>query len=120
MSNVQLISGGLGVIVALVIFVLVRKDMLHSRDGIRWLVAAFLVLAVGLAPGLVDQIGHTLGISYPPIVVMLGGLAVLLIKLLISDIQRASMRVDIERLVQKVAILEAELNQQKNTKGERK
>ena len=41
------------------------------------------------------------------------GIGAMLIKLLLADIERVKTRVDIERLVQRMAILESELEQLK-------
>lgn len=109
MSNVQWVSAVIGIVISCFIFYLVRRDQLLTRDGLRWILVAFGILIVGFVPGIVDFVGTQLGISYPPIIVVLLALGVILLKLLHSDIQRARMKVDIERLVQKVGMLEAEL-----------
>ena len=109
MSNVQWVSAFIGVVISCLILYLVRRDQLLTRDGLRWIIVAVGILMIGFVPGIVGFFGEQLGISYPPIIVVLLALGVILVKLLYGDIQRARMKVDIERLVQKVGMLEAEL-----------
>ncbi len=111
MSSPQIISSIIGLLIGGTIFWLVRRDHLVSRDGIRWLLLAILIVTYGLFPGVNDWLGNVLGIGYPPIIPVLIALGVVLIKLLAADIQRAQMKVDIDRLVQKIAILEHQLEQ---------
>ena len=84
-----------------------------TRDGLRWLLVAVLVVIYGSFPVLNDLLGIFLGISYPPIIPVLLGMAAILVKLLLIDIARIKSSVDNQRLVQRIAILEAELQQLK-------
>ena len=113
MSSPQIIGATIGLIIGGVIFWLIRRDHMISRDGVRWLLIAALVMVYGAFPGVNDLLGAMLGISYPPIIPVLLGLGAVLIKLLIADIERVKTRVDIERMVQRMAILEAQLEQMK-------
>lgn len=113
LSNPQIISLIIGVFIAGIIFWLVRKDHLVSKDAIRWLFVAAGVLLFGAFPTVNDWIGARLGVGYPPIIPVLLGFAVVLIKLVIADIQRTQLRADVTRLVQRVALLEHELNEQR-------
>lgn len=110
LSNPQIISLVLGVFIAGVIFWLVRKDLLVSKDALRWLVLAASVLLFGAFPTVNDWIGVQLGVAYPPIIPVLLGFGVVLIKLIIADIQRTQLRADTSRLVQKVALLELKID----------
>lgn len=114
MSSPQIIGASIGFFIAAVIFWLVRRDHMVSKDGIRWLFIAALILIYGAFPGINDMLGAFLGIGYPPIIPVLIGIGAMLLKLLLNDIERVKTRVDIERLVQRVAMLEAELEALKN------
>ena len=116
MSNPQIVGATIGLILGGTIFWLLRRDHMLSRDGLRWLIVAALVILYGSFPGLNDLLGIFLGISYPPIIPVLVGMAAILVKLLLMDIERIKSQVDIQRLVQRVAILEAELEQSKLTR----
>lgn len=108
-SSPQVISAVLAFVIAGSIFWLIRKDYLIQRDGVKWLVIAIAVLLYGINPKLNDMIGFQLGIAYPPIIPLLIGIALALIKLLIADIERARLQMSVTRLLQKVAIMESEI-----------
>ena len=109
LSNPQLISLLIGTFIAGFILWLVRKDLLVSKDALRWFLLAVGVLLFGAFPQVNDWIGAKLGVGYPPIIPVLLGFTVVLIKLVFADIQRTQLRADVSRLVQRVALLEHDL-----------
>ena len=113
MSSPQIIGAAIGLFIGGIIFWLIRRDHMVSKDGIRWLFLAGFIMVYGAFPKLNDLLGEVLGISYPPIIPVLLGLGAILIKLLINDTERVKTRVDIERMIQRMAMLEAELEQMK-------
>lgn len=113
MSHLQIICTVIGVLVAAFVIFLVRHNQIKSLDGVRWFSVVLVATLLGSFPVINDAIGETLGIGYPPIIPALLGLGVILFKLLINDTSRVSSRVEIERLIQRVSILEAELEQEK-------
>lgn len=108
--NPQIVSTILALTITFSIFWLIRKDYLIQRDGIKWIVIAIGVLLYGVNPSINDSIGLVLGISYPPIIVVLIALAVILLKLLVADIERAKLQMSVTRLIQKIAILESKVD----------
>ena len=101
----------LGVGTALMILFLVRRDQMHGRYAFWWLSVAGVSLVLGLKPGLVDTVGHWFGVKYPPTLIVMLVLAALLVKLLVSDLEVTRRERRIRRLLQKTAILEAELRE---------
>ena len=101
----------LGVGTALVILYLVRRDQMHGRYAFWWLTVAGVALVFGLKPDLVDTLGHWFGVKYPPTLIVILVLAALLMKLLVSDLDVTRRERRIRRLLQKTAILEAELRE---------
>ena len=87
-------SVGLGVALALGILWLVRRDHLHGSYGLWWLVVAFGALAVGFFPAAIDWVGVRLGVSYPPILLTMVTVILILLKLVAVDIDgsRLSLR----------------------------
>lgn len=110
MNNPQIVSSVIGLIIASVIFYLVRKDHLQPKQAFRWFSVAIAIAAIGLYPAFVDQIGLALGIAYPPIIPLILGLCTALIKILLMDIERNNMTVTQDRIVQKLAMLEADID----------
>ncbi|WP_088331564.1 DUF2304 domain-containing protein [Lacimicrobium sp. SS2-24] len=110
MSTPQIISSIIAAIISITIIWMVRRDHLITRDGLKWILISIAILLYGFFPQINDIIGSSLGISYPPIIPVLLGMGLILIKLLIADIERARMQVTINRLVQRMAMLEADLH----------
>ena len=113
MSAPQLVSSIIGLVIAAVILFLVRRDHLQPKQAFRWFFVAFLVAVIGIYPTLVDKVGIALGIAYPPVLPLILGLGAALVKILLMDIERNNMNITIDRTVQKLAMIEAELEELK-------
>lgn len=104
-----LTSALLGILIAGGILVLVRRDQLHGSFAVWWLSVALVALLVGFLPRSVDWLGGLFGVNYPPMLVALVGIGALLLKLLVVDLDMTRSERRVRRLLQKVAILEAEM-----------
>lgn len=107
---ISLVSGVIGFAAAITIFVLIRKDHLHVRFGLWWVMVALAFMFLGLFPKLFDALAAMLGIASGPILALTIGLSLLMIKVLTQDIARSNNEARIIRLVQRLAILEADLD----------
>jgi hypothetical protein len=107
---VSLITGIIGIATALVIVVMIRRDHLHARYGMWWMAAAFAFALLGFFPAIFDRIAAYLGIAYPPVLALALGLIVLVIKILVMDLERSRNAIKLNRLVQRIALLESELD----------
>jgi hypothetical protein len=70
---------------------------------------AFALL--GFFPAIFDRIAGYLGIAYPPVLALALGLIVLVIKILVMDLERSRNAIKLNRLVQRIALLESELRE---------
>jgi hypothetical protein len=104
-------SVGLGVLLAVGILWLVRRDHLHGSYALWWLLIAAGALLIGFFPSLVDWIGVRLGVAYPPMLLAMVAIIAMLLKLLGVDIDVTRRERRVRRLIQRVAILELELHQ---------
>ncbi len=111
-------SAIIGMSISWLILWLVRKDRLHSRYAMWWLLIALIIAVIGIFPVIVDTIAGQLGIFYPPILPVILGMGFILIKLLHMDIERSRNEIKIHRLAQRLAILEAELKTIENKQQE--
>jgi len=111
LSDPQFVSSIIGTIIAIIILFLVRRDHLQPKQGFRWLIVAAVVAILGVFPTLVDKVGVALGIAYPPVIPLIIGLGTAMVKILLMDIERNKMTITQDRIVQKLAMLEAELEQ---------
>lgn len=101
-------AGLIGGFLAAYILYLIRRDQLYLRDAIFWLATAVASIAFGLFPALVDWLGRTAGVAYPPALVLAVVCAVLTIKALLGDIALTELRRDVRRLNQRIALIDAE------------
>lgn len=107
--NAGLTSATLGVVIAVGILWLVRRDRMHGGYALWWLLVAIGALGVGFFPGVVDSLGKQLGVQYPPMLLALVAIAIMVLKLAAADIDATIRERRLRRLLQKVAILELEL-----------
>lgn len=103
----QMTSMVIGLLLAAVILWLVRRDHLHGPYAIWWIGAAATVALLGFFPRLFDAIAGYVGVSYPPMLAMVLGFALLLVKILTMDLERSRQERQIRRLAQRLAMLEA-------------
>jgi hypothetical protein len=115
---VSLVTGIIGIATAITIVVLIRKDHLHVRYGLWWMGAAVAFALLGIFPAIFDHIAPRLGIAYPPVLALILGLLVLVLKILVMDIERSRNAIRMQRLVQRLALLEAELRALRKQNGD--
>jgi len=108
MITYQLTSMAIGVSLAIVILFLVRRDHLHGPYAVWWIGAAATVALLGFFPRLFDVLALELGISYPPILAIVLGFSMLVVKILTMDLERSRQERLIRRLAQRLAMLEAQ------------
>lgn len=106
MITYQITSMAIGVSLAAAILLLVRRDHLHGPYAIWWIGAAATVAALGLFPRLFDVLATLLGVRYPPVLAIVLGFSLLLIKILTMDLERSRQERLIRRLTQRLALLE--------------
>ncbi len=99
----------IGILLAGSILYLVRRDHLHGSFALWWLAVAAAILVLGLFPPVIDWLGKLTGIYYPPVLPIVIGIGMILIRLLKMDVDRSRTERQLRRLTQKMAILEQEL-----------
>jgi hypothetical protein len=113
-TSAQIFSSILATILAIIIYWLVRRDHLAPNQALRWILVAIVILVLGFFPSLVDQFGAMIGISYPPIIPIIVAIGAAIVKVMFMDIQLNKAKVTQERMIQKIAMLEADLNMLNN------
>jgi len=104
--QLQWTTAFLGFLIAGVILLLIRRDHVHARYAFWWLPIAVAVAVLGAFPTLGDWLGTALGVHYPPILVVIAGLGLILIRLLVVDIESSRNERELRRVAQRLAILE--------------
>lgn len=116
MISYRLTSAVLGFAIAGTILWLIAKDRLHTRHAFWWSGVALTVMVFGVFPQLLDWAARRLGIAYPPVLGIVVAIGVILVKVLVQDLEHSRQERMLRRLVQRIAILEAEL---KAARGDR-
>lgn len=106
MPALQITTSLIGLGLAALILILLRRDHLYVHHGLFWIVVAALGALLGLWPGLIDRLAHLVGISYAPAALLLGAVVVLFIKALYADMMQTRLERQLRRLNQRVAMLE--------------
>lgn len=106
MNSLRLTSAALGLIIAAIMLVLVRRDYMHTRYAIWWFIAAGAIVILGIFPNLVDSVGSLVGVSYPPTLLMVICMGLVIIKILTMDLDRSKQQIEVRRLTQRLAMLE--------------
>ena len=112
----QITSTILGLSLAGTIFWLIRRDHLHSRHALWWLLVAFMVMILGIFPTIIDWLASLLGVNYPPTLLFILGMGMILLKVISIDLHQSDLERKVRRLAQRQAILEGELWERKNEK----
>ncbi len=106
----QITSAILGIALAGAILFLVRRDHLHGPYAVWWFTVAAATFVLGVFPSLITWLAHITGIVYAPVLPIIIGLSLVLIRLLKFDINRSRQERQLRRLTQKLAILEQEVD----------
>ncbi|EDN72414.1 conserved hypothetical protein, membrane [Beggiatoa sp. SS] len=96
----------------------ISRDHLHSRHALWWVLVALSVMMLGIFPALIDQGAIQLGINYPPTLVFILGMVMILVKVISIDIHQCDLERKMRGLAQRLGILEGEKNEEEM--GERK
>jgi hypothetical protein len=108
MSSLNITTGLLGLGLAAIIVILVRRDHLYVTHALFWIVVAAAAAVLGLWPGLIDRMAAFTGISYPPALLLLVGVIVLLVKSLHADMLNTRLVREVRRLNHRIALFEAD------------
>ena len=113
----QITSGVISLLLAGAILYMVRRDHLHGSYALWWLAVAVAILVLGVFPPVIDWLGTVTGISYAPVLPIIIGIGMILMRLLKMDVDRSRRERQIRRLTQKLAIIEEELRELRGDSG---
>lgn len=109
MTSLSLTTAFLGLGLAGAIIWLLRRDHIHLSHGLFWLSVATLAAVLGVWPETIDRMAAITGVNYPPALLLLVAVIVLLIKTLHTDILNTRIERQVKRLNQRLAMLDLEL-----------
>ncbi|OAQ21130.1 DUF2304 domain-containing protein [Thermosulfurimonas dismutans] len=101
--NLLIITLAIGT--SLVIFFLVRKNLIYLSYSLFWLSMAVIILVLGIFPQLNIWLASRLGVEYYPILPVTMAILLLFVKSLTQDIELTKKEKKIRRLIQELSIL---------------
>ncbi len=88
---------------------LIRRQRLHLRESLAWLLTTFAAIAVTAYPRLLVALAHTVGVQVPANALFGAGLLYLAVNVLAVTISASTSTTHVRRLAQECALLRAEL-----------
>ncbi len=113
----RIVSALLAAVVVAIILKLQRRGGMVSKYGMLWMITSALMLVLAAAPDVADTVGGWLGVDYTPSLVFMAALGFVLIVLVQYswELSRTEQRIQI--LMEEVALLRQELEEQRKDAG---
>ena len=113
----RIVSALLAAVVVVIILKLQRRGGMGSKYGLLWMATSVIMLVLAAAPDATDTVGDWLGVDYTPSLVFMAALGFVLIVLVqySSELSRTEQRIQI--LMEEVALLRRELEEQRDGEG---
>lgn len=108
---VQVLAIAVSLSLLLLVLELVRRRLLGEEYSLLWIFGALALLAISVWRKALDAVAIWLGVSYGPALLLLLLGAFVFVALLYFSVVASRQRVQIERLIEDSAILEARLRE---------
>lgn len=95
----------LGLILCAIIFALVRRGKLQEKYSLAWFGVGLLVVILGAFPRIVDAVAAWLGVTYPPALLFVIAIGILLVQCLFLFAKVSENEARIRELIQQTAVL---------------
>lgn len=113
MTNITILI--IGALLSISILYLVRKGKMHGPYATWWLMVAVCAVVLSVFPKIVDWVALKLGVTYPPTLILVLAISMILVRMLTMDMALTQKERKIRRLTQKLAIIEDALNKDKSS-----
>ncbi len=111
MTNITILI--IGALLSISILYLVRKGKMHGPYATWWLMVAVCAIVLSVFPKIVDWVALKLGVVYPPTLIFVLAISMILVRMLTMDMALTRKERKIRRLTQKLAIIEDSLKEDK-------
>ncbi|VAW47918.1 hypothetical protein MNBD_GAMMA02-916 [hydrothermal vent metagenome] len=112
MTNITILI--IGALLSISILYLVRKGKMHGPYATWWLLVAVCAIVLSIFPKIIDWAAAQVGITYPPTLLLVLSVSLILVRMLTMDMALTQKERKIRRLTQKMAILEESLQKDKD------
>ncbi len=101
----------IGIILFMIILVLVRRGHLQEKYSLIWFFIGIAVMVLGIFPKIIDRIGIFTGIRYPPVLLLVISVSLILVLTLNLYILTSKNEIYIRELLQRVSVLEKHVDE---------
>ncbi|MCB1582268.1 MAG: DUF2304 domain-containing protein [Xanthomonadales bacterium] len=112
MTNITILI--IGAVLSISILYLVRKGKMHGPYATWWFLVAACAMILSIFPQIIDWAAAKVGITYPPTLLLVLAVSMILVRMLTMDLALTQKERKIRRLTQKLAMME-EVMDQENT-----
>ena len=106
MDRPLLVLGGFSIVLMMLVLLSVRREHIRVEYSVSWLIAATLLIFVSFNRTLVVWLAEIMGITYPPLVVIVFMFGVFLVVLYRFSLRISQLKDNNIALAQRLAILE--------------
>lgn len=103
----------IGILIEFVIFHLLVKKRLNESNSLLWIFIGFIVILSGLFPSIVVGLSGAFKITYPPALVFMAAIIILLFIILKNSIHISELSAKVQESATQVSILQYEINELK-------
>lgn len=96
----------LGVMFTFTVIRLLINKKINERVSLLWLVGSALILVLSIVPSTLDKISSVIGVDYPPSLLFMLGMLIILFICLMHSVQISILNNQIKELTQQVIIKE--------------
>jgi hypothetical protein len=114
---IQVVAVAVAILLVVLVVWLVRGGRLREEYAFAWLVAAAALLVIAIWRNGLDLAAKWLGVYYPPALLLLAVILAVFLVALYFSVVISRQRQQIERLVEEVALLDAEIRTRRDRGG---
>jgi hypothetical protein len=117
MVDVQVLAIVVSTVLLVVVLELVRRHLLGEEYALVWILGAIAMLTLSLWSGALDAAATWLGVRYGPALLLLILAFLVFVGLLFFSVVVSRQRTQIERLIEDVALLDAQVREHTGHEG---
>lgn len=93
---------------------LLIKKKINEKVSLLWLIGSIIVFIISVVPSLLDKISYLIGVDYPPSLLFMAGILIILFICLMHSVQISILNNQIKELTQQIIIQEYTYKDTKN------
>ena len=95
----------MAVVFAITVFYLLVRKKINERNSFLWLVGVLVIFSFSIVPGILEILSRFVGVDYPPTLLFLLSILVILFILLYQSIQICVLQYKCREITQQLAII---------------